>query len=122
MHNFIQRLTLEQREELIELIRQKIAQVIEKQGVEKGEFHLDENLDWLEGEYSIWEDGSYDCAFVTFGVDLTFYPYDKKAEISHKSPNFEVKKAFIKCMYTVFGEEYKTAYLEHVFKLYFGEE
>ena len=62
MHNFIQRLTLKQREELIELIRRKIAQVIE---------------------------------------------------------NFEVKKAFIKYMYTVFGEEYKTAYMEHVSKLYF---
>lgn len=119
MQNFIGRLTLEQRDELIELTRKTICQVIQKQGVEKCEFYLDEELDWLEGQYLVWNDGDYHCAFLTYGVELIYYPNDKNTKYFRKSPHFEVEKAFFKYMYTVFGEEYKTAYLEHISKLYF---
>ena len=118
-----ERVKRKQIEDLLELVHNKIIGIMEEKRKIDVDYNVDFEFDELEVEFLMSEAGLYvHCIFVnTYGVDVIFQNPWKNPEIKYGQLNkirSEVEKIYLKYMYSVFGEEFKTEYLANVAKVF----
>lgn len=114
------RLTTAQIEKLLELEHQKIMEIMSENRNVDYEYQVDFDFDELEVEFLLWNKALYvHCIFVsTFGVDVIFQNEKAATYGELYLIENEIKKVYLRYMYSVFGEEFKTEYLAHVAKVF----
>ena len=118
-----ERVDYRQIEKLLELVHNKIMEIMEETRKIDTDYKVDLEFDELEVEFLMSESGLYvHCIFVsTYGVDVIFQNPWRNPDIKYaqlQAIQIEVEKIYVKYMYSVFGDEFKTEYLKNVAKIF----